>query len=444
MRLKVASLVVWVLVLTGCSGRGVFDQTDATRLIREIEAALAVFDVPGAAVTVVWPGGEYAAGFGLSDPASGQAVTPESRFAVASAIKPLAAAWVEAQVRAGTVTWETTLGALWPGLALGDAATLTLTDVLYQRTGYPREDWPWLGRDLSPAALADALRATQPIAPRGRDFTYNNVLFTLALRGLERQTGRAFPVSPADVTGHDRALDGRLIPVSTSARQPGVMSVVLDAGLSASEAVPMLRALLADPNLTEGRTVAADRAACCPLGTGVRYGRGVFREQYNGVMVWTHDGYGIGTTAAVMLDPAAGFGLFIAANRSGASEFVHAVRYLALEYAYDLEPTAVAALAAEWARTREAQFALAARAKPHQPDPALLGEYSDDVQVVAAPNGEMFLLRGVYGWALLPLDAGQALFASGPLIGQTLDGVCVEGVRRLVSGGSVLAQGGAC
>lgn len=444
MRLKAASLVVWVLALTGCSGRAMFDQTDAARMIREVEAALAVFDVPGAALAVVWPGGEYAGGFGLSDPASGQSVTPDSRFAVASAIKPLAAAWVEAQVRAGVVTWETTLGDLWPDLALGDAATLTLTDMVYQRSGYPREDWPWLGRDLSPAALADALRTAQPIAPRGRAFTYHNVLFALMLRGLEQRTGRAFPVTPVDVTGHDRALDGRLIPVSPSARQPGMMSVVLDAGLSASEAVPMLRALLADPHLTEGRTVAADRAACCPLGTGVRYGRGVFRENYGGVMVWTHDGYGIGTTTAVMLDPAAGFGLFITANRSGASEFVHAVRYLALEYAYDLEPTALAALSAEWARTRDAHSALAARALPHQPDPALLGEYSGAVQVVAAPSGEMFLLRGVYGWALLPLDDGQAVFASGPIIGQTLDGVCVEGVRRLVSGGAVLAQGGVC
>ncbi|MCU0464566.1 MAG: beta-lactamase family protein [Anaerolineae bacterium] len=444
MHLKTWVLVGWALVLTGCSGRATFDRHDAARLVGEVEAALAVFEVPGAALAVVWSDGEYSGGLGLSDPVTDQAVTSDSRFAVASAIKPLVAAWIEAQVSAGTVTWETTLGELWPDLALGDAATLSLIDVVYQRSGYPREDWLWLGRDLSPSALADALRTVLPIAPRGRTFTYHNVLFALALRGLKQRTGRAFPVNPPDVTGHDRALDGRLIPVSESARQPGVMSVVLEAGLSASEAVPMLRALLVAPNLTEGRTVAADWAACCPLGTGVRYGRGLFREQYGGVLIWIHDGYGIGSTAAVMLDPAAGFGLFIAANRSEASEFVHAVRYAALEYAYDLKPTAVAALTAQWARTRDAQFALAGRALPHRPDPALLGEYSGGVQLVAAPSGDMSLLRGVYRWALLPLDEGQAVFASGPLIGQTLDGVCVEGVRRLVSGGAVLAQGGAC
>jgi len=437
-------LVVWLL--TSCGGAtGTLNDAKADSLALEIQAALATFDVPGAAFALVWPDGAYTAGFGVADIASGQAVTPESRFAVASAIKPSVALWMDERIRSGAIRWETPLAELWPSLNLGAAGQVTLAQAVDQTAGYPREDWAWIGRELSAADLSDLMRQANPIAPPGQIFTYHNVLFALALRGIEAYTGESFPIFPPDVTGYDRALDGRLIPLSKTARQPGLMSVVLDAGLSASDAVGVLRRLLAAETLFATETVSAAGAYCCPLGANVRYGRGLFVEQYAGVTLWLHDGDGLGFTAAIMLDPAAGIGMFIAANRGGADDFIHALRYAVIERAYGLIPSGAAALRDRWARESNAQQDFARRTiAPVESDSAFAGEYGSALRLRWDSENGLTVYRGVYEWRLRSFAPGYAVFDHGPLIGQSVDFVCADGVRRIVSRGTVLGEGGLC
>jgi len=437
-------LVVWLLTSCG-GGVGVLNDAKAESLALEIEAALAEFDVPGAAFALVWPDGEYMAGFGVADIAGRQPVTPDSRFAVASAIKPAAALWIDERVQSGAIRWDMPLSKLWPELDLGDAGAITLAQAVGQTSGYPREDWAWIGRELSAADLAALMRESAPVASAGRVFTYHNVVFALALRGVEAYTGETFPIYPPDVTGYDRALDGRLIPLSETAHQAGAMSVILDAGLSASESIEMIRALLADDSLFTAETVSAAGAACCPLGAGVRYGRGMFTEQYAGVRVWLHDGDGLGYTAAIMLDPAAGIGVFIAANRGNADEFIHALRYAVIEYAYGFMPSGAVAMRDRWAREAASQRDLARRAiPPIDSDSAFAGDYRSDLRLGWDAENGLTVYRGVFTWRLRSLAPGYAVVDHGSLIGQAIDLVCVGGVRRIVSSGTVLGEGDSC
>ena len=439
-------LLVLALLLTGCGGGvGTVDNAIAQDIAQEIQAALSAFDVSGAAFALVWPDGDYTAGFGVSDLTSRQPVTSDSRFAIASAIKPAVAHWMDERVQSRLIRWEMPLSEVWPSLDLGDAGQVTLGQAVGQTSGYPREDWAWIGRDMDAADLAGLVRQSVPIAPAGRLFTYHNVLFALALRGVESYTGQMFPLSPPDVIGYDRTMDGRRISLPETAHQRGVMSVVLDAGLSAAESVGVMRELLADDTIFTAETVNAAGASCCPLGSDIRYGRGMFVEHYAGVTLWLHDGDGLGFTAAMMLDPSSGMGMFIAVNQGGADAFVHAMRYAALERIYGLSASGAVAMRGRWTRETASQRDLAQRSiAPVRSDNAFAGEYGSQVRVKWDAEDGLTLYRGVFAWRLRSFAPQYALFDHGPLIGQPVDFICVDGMRRIVSGSTVLAEGGLC
>lgn len=439
--------VFWLIItLVGCGQPvGKLTPSLATQLHRDIQAALDTFEITGAAFALVWPEGEYTAGFGVADVHTGEPITTDSRFAVASAIKPLAGAWIAARLDGGDLTWDTPLSALWPEVDLGTAGTVTLQQAVHQTSGFPRDDWAWLGRDLAVKDLASLVRQSSPILPVGHHFTYHNILFVLALRGVEAQTDSVFPIFTPTVTGHDRGLDGRLISLPMQSHQHRAMSVVLDAGVSASDAVNILRLLLADEGIFNAGTVLATGAACCPLGTMVRYGRGIFIEQYAGVTLWVHDGEGIGFSSAVMLDPVSKIGFFIMANRGNADEFIHAMRYLVIERAYGLAPSGVVAMQNHWEREKLTQQALINQAiLPVESDGQFAGNYQPDMVLAWESQNGLTLHRGQFSWRLRALNTGQLIFDHGPLIGQFVDLVCANHQRRIVSGQSVLGIGDKC
>lgn len=440
----------WVLLLIVIFARcGIATPTitpaQLDQIHADIQAALVMFDITGAAFTLVWPDGVYTAGFGSTHAQTITAVAPDSRFAVASAIKPIATAWIHQQLIANHLSWQTRLADLWPRLDLGAAGDLTLSDIIGQTSGYPRDDWVWIGRDLSPHDLALHLRESAPIAPTGRLFTYHNVLFALALRGVENHTGTSFMFNPATVTGHERTLSGDILPVEASPPSHSVMSVVLDAGLSANDAAGLLKMLLAQPNLFNTPTISASGAACCPLGSDIRYGRGLFIENYHGLTLWLHDGEGIGFTSVILLDPARRVGIFIVANHGQADAFIHAVRYHVLERLYGLPPTASSILHPHWERDMATQRAMAHRAIAPQPaDMAFMGDYGSDTRLDWDSRQGLTLQRGHFVWRLRTLAAGYAVFDHGPMIGQSVDLVCADGQRRIVSGQTVLGIGTPC
>jgi CubicO group peptidase (beta-lactamase class C family) len=438
-------LIVWVFILSGCRVVGHLDISLAQQIELDIQAALGIFDIPGAAFALVWPDGIYTAGLGFADLTSRQPVTSESHFAVASMIKPVAGAWIADQLRVANLTWETRLQNLWPTLDLGIAGDVTIAQAIHQTSGYLRDDWVWIGRDLSVEDLAVLVRQSMPIAPAGQVFTYNNVLFALTLRGIEAYTGAPFPIFSPDVTGYDRSLDGELIPLTDNVRQAGMMSVILEAGISATDAVTMLTTLLDDENVFAAQTTNAVGAECCPLGADVRYGRAIFVEQYMGVTLWLHDGDGLGFTSVMVLDPASKIGIFITANRGGADDFIHAVRYSIIERSYGIVPTAMTVMRERWERDVVAQQDLALRAiLPPESDSAFVGDYETDMGLTWMTQRGLTLYRGSFSWRLRSLAPSYAVFDHGPLIGHSVDLVCVDRRRRIVSGEIILGIGDKC
>lgn len=443
---RVWLMVLLVVPLTSCGSIPASLNVDIAHQIQnDFQAALSTFDVPGAAFALVWPDGEYGAGVGLADIPQNRHVTSESRFAVASAIKPVIGAWIARQIETGAVTWETRLADLWPELNLGAAGDVTIYHAVHQTSGFPREDWAWLGRDVSLIDLAAMVREVRQVAPTGRAFTYHNIIFVLALRGIEARTGQLFSFQPSDVTGYDRALGGEFIPLTTDAHQNGAMSIVLEAGLSATDAIDVLRVLLSEDAFFTAQTVGAGGAMCCPLGADVRYGRAMFVEQYAGVTLWLHDGDGLGFTSVIMVDPVAKIGVFIAANRGDADDFVHAMRYTLIERLYDLPSAARVALEKRWEHTRLQHETMTQRLIPvPRSDQGYEGEYQTDLRLIWHEATGFTLQRGGFVWQLRPLAAGYWVFDHGPLIGQPVDLVCADGRRRVVSGGTVLGIGKKC
>lgn len=97
--------------------------------------------IPGMSVAVVHKGKSvYAKGFGVRDVQTGEQVTPDTVFQLASVSKSVAATVVAREVEKGTVTWETPAVSKLPWFALADpyvTANVTVGDLFSHRSGLP-------------------------------------------------------------------------------------------------------------------------------------------------------------------------------------------------------------------------------------------------------------------------------------------------------------------
>ena len=177
----------------GAQDRAVFGaamDAFARRAMQRVEAA------PGLALAVVDERGLiHAAGFGVADVATGAAVTPDTRFYIASATKSVTALSFAAMARRGEVDLDAPL-ADWapPSGVPGDiAARITLTDLLSHRSGVDNApiafrvaySGDWTPEVLWRLTAETASRDT----PRGQ-FVYANSGYNLATVLAERRWGR--------------------------------------------------------------------------------------------------------------------------------------------------------------------------------------------------------------------------------------------------------------
>jgi CubicO group peptidase (beta-lactamase class C family) len=158
----------------------------------DIEAALQTFRVPGAAVALV-QGDEivFNRGFGVRDLASGEPVTPRTRFRIGSITKSMTVLLLATLVDDGVFDWDDRVVNLWPEF---EAPTPELTQSLRLRDLLGMASGIAESTDLSLAAVefsmsagsvsaGDVLRsiAVLPvIAPPDTTFSYNNTLYAVA------------------------------------------------------------------------------------------------------------------------------------------------------------------------------------------------------------------------------------------------------------------------
>ena len=147
---------------------------------------------------------ECVAAFGVADPASGRANTPDTVFSLGSVSKAVTAAAVFRLVDAGALALDDRAGDLVPGLT-GPATDATVEQLLVHTSGLAGAhgtDHEPLDRDGAVAAIG----SLPTEAPPGSEFRYSNAGYTLLAAIVEEAAG--VPYRDALVSGALRLPDG--------------------------------------------------------------------------------------------------------------------------------------------------------------------------------------------------------------------------------------------
>jgi len=145
-----------------------------------VQSSLAAWDVPGAAVAVVQPGNTRVAGYGVADFRTGQPVTAETIFSVASCTKAFATTAAALLVADQRLRWDDLVRRHLPEFRLADPfadAEVTVRDLACHRTGLGQHDLLWR---LAPWDFSETIRRLQYVeldAPFRSKYLYSNLLY---------------------------------------------------------------------------------------------------------------------------------------------------------------------------------------------------------------------------------------------------------------------------
>lgn len=158
-----------------------------------IREAMSSWHCPGVAVAVV-AGGEPAFRMtaGVRDNASGEAMTEDTRFPMASITKAFTAMSVALLVEDGLLEWTKPVREYVPELILNDGYVtehLTAVDMLSHRSGLPRHDLAAWRLDIPRAEFVRRMRHLKFSASFRERFIYNNLMYYIAPYLVERLAG---------------------------------------------------------------------------------------------------------------------------------------------------------------------------------------------------------------------------------------------------------------
>jgi CubicO group peptidase (beta-lactamase class C family) len=166
---------------------------DAARLFAEldakIEAGMAAFAIPGAAVGVLYRGTEYLKGYGVTNVDYPTPVDPDTVFRVASNTKTFTGTTVMRLVEAGRLDLDAPLVRYLPDFRTADptvARHVTVRKLLNHTAGWLGDDFLDTGPGDDAAARYAAAMADDPqLTPPGAVFAYNNAAVEIAGRVIE-------------------------------------------------------------------------------------------------------------------------------------------------------------------------------------------------------------------------------------------------------------------
>ncbi len=172
------------------------------KLDARIEAAMKELTIPGAAVGVVWAGGEYVQGYGITNTAYPTPVDEDTLFRIGSTTKTFTGTALMQLVEAGKVNLDAPVRRYLPDFAVADRAAsrqVTVRDLVQHCSG-------WLGDDIEDFGPgADAIErfvASMPRLPQlfpvGEYFAYNDAALVVAGRIIEVVTGAPYETVVAE------------------------------------------------------------------------------------------------------------------------------------------------------------------------------------------------------------------------------------------------------
>ncbi|GJG85649.1 serine hydrolase [Gemmatimonadetes bacterium T265] len=424
-----------------------------------VARVLQAFDVPGAAVAVVKDGRVLVAkGYGVRTLGRPEPVDAATRFGIASNTKAFTAAALALLVEEGKVEWDAPVVRYLPEFALYDpwvTREVTVRDLLVHRSGLGLGAgdllW-WPASTYDRAEIMRRLRFIKPATSFRSAYAYDNVLYLVAGRVIERVSGRSWEdfvreriLAPVGMAGStvryadappaggaaDRAtphaeVDGRVRAVA-----PDTSDATNPAGGINSTAADMAKWMLVQ--LDSGRIDGGRRLFAAPsareLWTGVTpvpigrgaapagfehlrphfraYALGFLTSDYRGRYELQHSGGLPGYTSLVTMLPGerAGVAVLTNAEASGAWD---AITYRTLDALLGAAPPDYLALftrvrdrdrAALAASARAAAAARDSASRPSLPLARYAGAYEDawygrvDVAHEPGPNGGRLVIR---------------------------------------------------
>lgn len=153
------------------------DDAGLDALVRE---ALEAWGVPGVGVAIVHGDEEfYVRGHGVKDLTTGEPVTADTLFGIASTTKAFTTTALAMLVDDGKLAWDDPVRKHLPWFRLADPladAQVTVRDLVTHRTGMARNDMLWYQSPWSREEIVRRLGYVQPTAPIRAKYQYNNLV----------------------------------------------------------------------------------------------------------------------------------------------------------------------------------------------------------------------------------------------------------------------------
>lgn len=366
-------------------------------LERFIEASLAQFGIPGAAVAIVEKGEVvYSQGFGVTVVGGDTPITPQTHMMIGSTGKSLTTMLMATLVDEGVMDWDTPVVDVLPEFAVSDpelTQSITLRNLVCACTGVPRRDLELFfnADDLPAEEIVNSLRTFTFFTDFGEAFQYSNQLVATAGYAAAAASGAAFgdlfagyqtalqrhvlnPIGMADTTvsfadvqardnyalPHDFGLDGTydqlplafeevLIPIAPAGAHWSTledMTTYLQTELAVGVA-PNGNRIVSETNLRETWQPQV------PVSADSQYGLGWFISDYRGLQLIEHGGNTLGFTSGFGFLPELEVGIVVLTNGRITSYFNDGIRARLLELLFDQAPEAATAMAFSFEQLQE-------------------------------------------------------------------------------------------
>lgn len=178
------ALLSLIFCLLGIAGYPQSTEVDLDALDAYIEQARRDWKVPGLAVAIVKDGQVlHAKGYGVRSLETGEPVTEETLFAMASTTKAMTAAALAMLVDEEKVDWDDPVVKYLPDFKLEDPyimRDLRVRDLLTHNTGIGNADFLWWKTDLGSEEILDRMQYAETAYPLRGGYTYQNIMYLAA------------------------------------------------------------------------------------------------------------------------------------------------------------------------------------------------------------------------------------------------------------------------
>jgi len=454
-----------------------------------ITSYLEEMEIPGAVVGIVQDGEVvYAKGFGVADPATGRALTPQTPMMIGSVGKSMTTMLMGTLVDDGLMTWDTPAVALYPDFRVLDpelSETITMRNLVCACTGVPRRDLELAFNftDMTAEDTVASLADFEFFTDFGEAFQYSNQMVGaagyIAGRTAAAQPGDMMadyaaalqervldPIGMTDTTidfdairvrgdyaiPHGMLVTSELAPIGLEVEE--FLLPIAPAGGHWSTLDDMLKYMVVQLNdgaapdgaqVVSAENLLETRKPQIAIDADTSYGLGWMVGDYKQQPLVSHGGNSLGFSTEFTFLPEADLGIVVITNGQGTNFYNGAVVARLLELVFE-QPSEITENLTFYLQRMAEQRAEAAEKLLDQVDAAavtpFVGLFANDALgeiELTLEAGELFFDTGDFRTTLLPFldDEGELyryVMSGPPLAGLTVQLLEEEGAPVIVVG----------